>query len=284
MAVSFANVNGANMELTPARVTYGGVDLGGTLSNVKVSMSYGKADIKADQFGDTVLDRRVKELKITIETELAEVNVKDNWKVVFPNMDLVGSGLKGGNWTSKVGESDLALAKTLLLHPLSLPNADLSRDFNIYKATAEGVSEITYSPSGQAKLKIKWNVYPDTSVVPARFMFYGDPSIGVTVASAGAPSFTGTGNGTVTSVAVFNGFGGTKTETITIACVGQTAGNVFSVTGSLTGPMGVISIAALAASTANFVSGQIAFTLTQGATQFVVGDSFTVATVASNYA
>lgn len=159
MPVSYANVNGANMELTPSRVTYDGVDLGGTLSNVKVSISYGKADIKADQFGDTVLDRRVKELKISVETELVEVNLKSVWKVVYPNMDLVGVSPQAGNFVSKVGSGDLALAKQLKLHPLSRPNADLSGDFTFYKAVAEEVSEITYGPSNQARLKIKWNIY-----------------------------------------------------------------------------------------------------------------------------
>ena len=77
---SYATVTPGNMELTPCRVKFKGpgalsfVDLGGTLGNVNVKFKFEKADIKADQFGSTVLDRRVKGIMGTIETELAETD------------------------------------------------------------------------------------------------------------------------------------------------------------------------------------------------------------------
>lgn len=284
MGVSFSAVQPTNMELTPVRVKFNGADLGGTLSNCKVSISYSKADIKADQFGDdTIIDRRVRGLKISIETEIAEVVLKDHWKVVFPNMGLVGSGSKAGYFASQVGASDVALSGTLLLHPLSLPDADLTRDWTFYKATAESVSEVTYGPNTQARLKIKWMVFPDVSVVPARFAFYGDTSNGIVSASAGSPSFTGTGNGTLTSVAVFDGFGGTKTETIAVKVLGTTTGNDFSVSGLTSGPLGTFHVGATNGNSANFVSPEISFTVTQGTVQFAYNDTFSISTTASNY-
>lgn len=184
--VSFASVSPANMELTPCRVSFkkqGGsfVDLGGTLGNVVVKPKYDKADIKADQFGSSVLDRRVKGLMVTVETQISEVENKDNWMVVFPHLrDIVSGPDRVLDFISKVGESDLSLAGELLLHPLSKPDSDVSKDFYAWKATASAESEILFSPDGQMTLKIVWNLYLDTSVTPARLARFGNKDVVVT--------------------------------------------------------------------------------------------------------
>lgn len=278
MPTSNAVVTTSKMELTPMRVTFNGVDLGGTLSNVVVNTEYSKAEIKADQSGDTVRDRRTSGLNITVTTELAEIQDKDIWKVVFPHAQLVDGGLAGKQmyFVNNIGDSDLANAKPLVLHPLSKQDSDLSGDFNFYLACSDAKSEIVYSPTEQTKLKIVWNILPDDSVVPNAFFVYGDPSIGVVAASASSPVFVGTGNGTMTSVAVYSGF--TKTETITVQCVGEVtnAGN-FSVNGSLSGPLGIAVVGV------NFSSPEISFIINDGSTDFDIGDAFTVSTVAANY-
>jgi len=269
------------MNLTPCQVLFNGVDLGGTLGEVKVHIQYKKAPIKADQYGDTVLDRRVSGIEISVETELAEIANKANWAAAFPHMAIVGSSTAGYLY-SKIGESDSSKAQTLILHPLSQASSDKSQDLKFYKAVAEAVSDFTYGSSKQMGLKVKWNILPDTSTSPPQFLFLGDPSTGLVAASAAAPSFTGTGSGTVTAVTVANGI--TRTETITVKCVGASTGNDFYVSGSLSGPLGEVHIAAANLSTVNFTSGPINFTINQGATQFVFGDQFTIATTASNYA
>lgn len=283
MPVSFASVTPGNMELTPCRIKYDGVDLGGSLGNVKVNVTYDKADIKADQFGTSTLDRVNSGLNVSIETELVEYQNKDILKVVFPNaIELVSGMNKAAYFVSKVGEHDLSLAKQLILHPLSKQDADLSGDWLFYQAVADGKSVITFGPQEQIKLKLLWNVYIDTSVQPARFCFHGDPSIGlINATAAAAVAGTNTGNGTVTSQVAYNGF--TVTETITILCVGSTTGNDFYVSGSLSGPLGEVHVGATNGNLVNFVSDQITFTITQGSTQFATGDSFTIATTGANY-
>ena len=283
MPVSYASVNSQNFELTPCRITYDGIDLGGSLGNVKVNITYDKAEIKADQFGSSVLDRVNSGINCTIETELVEYKNKDILKVVFPNsVELVSGPNKASYFVSKVGEHDLSLAKQLKLHPLSLADANLSGDYLFYQAVADGKSTVTFGPNEQIKLKIIWNTYLDTTLTPARLFFHGDPSIGVINASAAAAvAGANTGNGTIGTEVAYNGF--TVTETITVACVGQTSGNDFTVTGSISGPLGAFHVAAAASSTASFVSDQISFVLTQGSTQFAYGDSFTIATTAANY-
>lgn len=278
MSVSYATVTTQNMELSPMRVNFDGVDLGGTLDNVTVNVEFGKAEIKADQSGDTVRDRRVSGLNISVTTALAENRVKDNWKVVFPHAKLVDGGIAGKSmyFQAAIGDSDLANAKILILHPLSLADVDLSGDFKFFKACADAKSEIVYSPTEQTKINVVWNILPDDSVQPERFFIHGDPSIGLVAASAAAPVFVGTGNGTMTGVTVFSGV--TETETITAVLIHAVAnGGIFQVSGSLSGPLGNATVGV------GFVSPVIAFTINDGATDFVLGDQFTVATTAANY-
>lgn len=278
MPVSNAVVTTSKMELTPMRVSFNGVDLGGTLKNVVVSTEFVKAELKADQSGETVRDRRVSGLKITVTTELAQVKDKDIWKVVFPHAkEITSGGNKMMYFQAAVGDSDLANSYPLVLHPLSLADADLSGDYKFFKACGDAKSEIVYGPGEQTRLKIIWNILPDDSVQPERFMIHGDPTIGIVAATAGSPVFTGTGDGTMTSVVAYSGY--TKTETITVKCVGAvTNGGTFSVTGSLSGPLGIATVGV------NFVSNQISFIINDGATDFVVNDQFVIATTAANYA
>jgi len=89
--VSFADIEPQNLELTPMRVLFQGPsdaalnDLGGTLDNVVISMGYKKSDMKVDQLGSTVVDRRVSGIDIKVTTSLAEVQNKDLFKVAFPH-------------------------------------------------------------------------------------------------------------------------------------------------------------------------------------------------------
>lgn len=178
--MSYATVTTSNMELTPMRVTYDGLDLGGTLANVQISAKYVKSEIKADQSGSTVRDRRVSGIEITVTTELSEVQFKNNWKVVFPHATKLGSGNGAAaaiDFKDNIGDADLTHAKVLLLHPLSKADADLSSDYTFYKAVASAESQIVYGPNEQARLKIVWNILPDESVTPNQFFRYGDPAV-----------------------------------------------------------------------------------------------------------
>lgn len=279
-SVSFANMNPTNLELTPMRVTFNGVDLGGTLGNVAISLKYSKAELKMDQMGTTVIDRRVSGTEIKITTELAEVQLKDNWKVVFPHANLITGGAgKSIYWTSQVGDSDLSHAAILTLHPLSKVNADLSEDFKFFKAVASAESEITYGPEQQARLKLVWNVLPDFTTTPAQFFVHGDPSIGVVAASGNVASFTGTGGGNISSLTVYSSV--TVTETITATCVQATGnGGKFFVNGSVSGPLGLATVGiSFLAQNPQVVS----FTINDGSPDFAINDVFTINTVASNY-
>ena len=175
--MSNAVVTTSSMELTPMRVNFDGVDLGGTTGNVVISAKYMKANLVADQSGQTVRDRRVSGIEITVTTELTEVLNKDNWKVVFPHATLLPAGTAAIEFSQNIGDSDLSNAQELILHPLSKADVDLTADYTFYKACASAESSITYGPTEQARLKIVWNILPDESAVPNKFFRYGDPAV-----------------------------------------------------------------------------------------------------------
>lgn len=182
MATTYPTVDVTMMELTPVIVKFkpaGATDyteIGGTLGNVKVKVGYSKAEIKADQFGTTVLDRRVSGFSATIETEIAQVKNKDLIKILFPHSTEVGTTTKMINFKTNVGDSDLGVAGVLVLHPQSLASTDYNGDWTIMKACASAESEFTYSATDQLRAKIVWNVYMDTTNSPASFMTFGDPA------------------------------------------------------------------------------------------------------------
>lgn len=283
MSTSTANVTPTNISLTPMRVKYNGVDVGGTTDHVDITIKYDTADIMVDQFGKSIIDKVVSGLHYSIKMVLAETKNMDNWAIAFPSMhEIVNGGVKSMYADMQVGDHLYVKSKQLLLHPLERADVDLNGDFLFYKAICTEASEIKYGPDKQSGLKVEFLVFPDVSVVPARYMTFGDPTNGMTpAAAAAAVAGANTGNGTIGSEVVTNGV--THTETITVTCVGQTTGNDFFVSGSVSGALGEFHIAAAAASTHSFVKPELSFLMTQGATQFVYGDSFTIATTASNF-
>jgi len=96
-----SNVKPVEMDLSPCIVKFRKpgeteyTDLGGTLGDAKVKWQYPKADIKADQFGTTVLDRRVTGYMATVETELTQVRNFDQLKILFPH------AVRNTTWTTQ---------------------------------------------------------------------------------------------------------------------------------------------------------------------------------------
>lgn len=280
MSLSFSTITPGNFDLGPCRVTLGGVDLGGT-DKTTLKIEEKLSPLKADQMGDTVIDNRVSGFKMSVETALDEVLLKANWKAVFRAHKLVTSGPNTAFYfDSQVGQSMVALAQTLVLHPLDKPDSDKSADVNIYLATAMPSSEILQSATEQKKLKVTFDVYPDFTTTPARFMLYGDASVGLVNAVAGA-AVAATGNvgvDTVVGISVNNG--ATKTEVITLQCLAGGITGSFNVNGSLSGPLGLATVG----TSFSAFGGEIGFTIQDnGVPHAAAGDSFTISTTAANY-
>lgn len=289
MSTSTAVVNPNYISLTPMRVNFFGVDLGGTVSQVKIKKIIKMSDVMVDQYGKTPIDKVVSGYNYEVTLELAEVKFKDNWKVVFPSDSLiVVGGNKAVRSDMNIGDHLLTHAGLLTLHPLEASNSDVSTDYNFPKAASMQTSEIDYGPEKQSGLKVVFTIFPDLSASPPHFMTYGDPSIGSVSASAATPvAGANTGNGTVDTVAVFNGV--TKNEIITlIALDGGASGNDFIVSGSVSGSLGYVHVGSVAGNVATFIptagSPQVInFKVHQGTIEFVANDSFTIATTPSNF-
>lgn len=288
MSASNATVTPTNIPLGPMRVSFKGTQVGGTTDSVKISKKLQTADKMIDQFGKTSVDKVVSGYDYQVEFVLAEVKNKDLWKVVFPSDYEVTSGTKTIVSTMNIGDSLYAQAGALLLHPLYNVDGNLTEDYTFEKAASIETSEVVYGPDKQTGLKVTFHIFPNLSTTPARLMIYGDPSNGLVAAIAGnAAAGANTGNGDITLEAAFSGV--TKTETLTILCLdADGSGNNFSVTGSLSGALGVFNVGDASGDLVNFVpttgSPQVVtFRLTQGSVQFVAGDSFTMAMTASNY-
>lgn len=172
------NVIVTNLDIGPQIVEYDGVDLGGTLDNVLVKIAYKKSPLKADQFGDSELDKAVSAVAITVETSIAEVRDKDKWKVAFPNADEVTVGAqKYIQFNNKIAVRDLPQSKILRLKPIVESSSVKDFDHYFYKALSNEESELTLAFQNQYKLKIIWTIFPDMSVTPARWYRHGDFSI-----------------------------------------------------------------------------------------------------------
>ena len=178
MAASAANVTVSNFDIGPCRVTYNSQDLGGTLSNVVVNFKYSKVALKADQYGDTLLDEAINGIEVTIETEIAQIKDKDILDKVFPSATLVTSGLqKAVDFKDQTALRMLATSTVLQLHPLQYADAVLDYDWYFYKAMPSEESSYTLGPAEQGKMKITWKVYLDTSVSPPVMFRIGDHNI-----------------------------------------------------------------------------------------------------------
>lgn len=184
MSVSYSNVQNAKMELTPMRVSFQGpgatafTDLGGTLSKVVIDIKYEKAPIMADQLGTEPIDRVVKAFAATITTEITQVQDKNLWKVVFPHA--TAGGTVPNDYVlfeSKIGDHDQANSGTLLLHPLSKDNTELNFDFTFFNVCSAAMTPLSYGPDGQVTLKVVWNVLPDLTKTPPRWLVYGNAAL-----------------------------------------------------------------------------------------------------------
>lgn len=171
----------SDFDIGPCRVKYGSTDIGGTSGNVTIKFKYEKKELKADNYGSTLLDAAISGMECTIETEFLETRDKTYFALLFPSSAIAGSNPnKYIDFKDKTAIRQLALANTLELHPLVEDSTSKNHDWYFYKAIPWEDSSYTFGPAEQAKLKISWHVFLDTSVspaLPARMFRVGDQSL-----------------------------------------------------------------------------------------------------------
>jgi flagellar hook protein FlgE len=134
--------------------------------------------------------------------------------------------------------------------------------------TNQGPNEWSYSLAIPPSDLLPIAGVPQTGVLATGTLVFNGNGVltATTTPTAGAPAYTGTGNGVMSAVTAG---AASVAETITMTA---TSATTFSVSGSVSGALGTATVGT------PFTSGQIGFTITAGSTAFVAGDKFTVAT------
>lgn len=164
--------------------------------------------------------------------------------------DPIAGNLSAGGLSIQVGSgpaSRVAIAA----------NETLSQLASQINAASIGVNANVVTDANGTRLSLLSN----TSGIPGNLTI-------ASIGSAGTPSFSGTGNGTITNL---TGGPSSVGETITLTATDATH---FSVSGSVSGNLGTATVGT------PFSDGQIAFTINAGKTAFKAGDTFTIATAA----
>lgn len=152
----------ANIKIGACKVTFGGVDLGHTKGGVTVNYSPEYADITADQYGNSVIDKALVGEKMTVKVPLAETQVA-NLANVLPMGSLAGAGNKRLTLGSDAGARLASEAAVLVLHPLVNEASNRDDDVVIYKAVVTGEVELNYSVEDERVVEVEFEALIDTS-------------------------------------------------------------------------------------------------------------------------
>ncbi|MBL0233240.1 MAG: hypothetical protein IPQ08_06205 [Chitinophagaceae bacterium] len=275
-----------NTYLSSAIMKFDGVDFG-LVSGVKISNKEMTTDAHTDQIGKSLANTFYVGQEVQVELEMDEYTVA-KMKQVYPNSKLITTGpIAKLTFGDSIGQNYLALAKVLEVIATADDTTNFGHYWKFFLAAPVPEATIEMGPGKQVKIKFKFKVYPDLTQVPGQwFGFMGDPAAGTLVPSSAAAAVPGggnVGNGTVTGLSTVDLY--TKTETWTMTCIATAVnGGVFSVVGSVTGARGNATVGSIYHSNSIFIANsELSFTINDGATDFALADTFTIATTAANY-
>lgn len=272
--------------VSSAALLVNGVDVG-LISNVKIDIKELTTEVMTDQLGKMPANDfyvgHVASGECTFD-EFTAIKMK----TAFPQAQLITSGGASKlSFGKQIGYDYRSLAKQFQIVPTSDDTSYSGRHFTFNLGIFIGEAAIEYGPSKKLVFKTKMKFYADTTQAAGQWIGYmGDAAAGTFVpASAGSAVAGGgnVGNGTVGLITVTDQY--TKTESWTLSCIHASVNSgLFAVSGSLTGARGVATVGSSYHSNSLLPSNsEINFTINDGTTDFAVGDSFTIATVAANY-
>jgi len=151
-----------NIKIGSCSVTFGGTDLGHTKGGVTVNYAPEYADITADQYGNTPIDKALVGEMWTVTVPLAEKTVANINKAI-PLSTLAGAGDGRATIGQDAGARLLAQASQLVLHPLTNASGDLSGDIVFHKAVVHSEVEIPHAVDEQSTVEVTFIALIDTS-------------------------------------------------------------------------------------------------------------------------
>lgn len=154
--------------------TFDSVALGHTKGGVECVYEPVWHDVKVDQYGDTVVKKRLMGEKFTAKVPLAEYTVA-NLKVGIPAGTVVGTSTKRLDVGSSAGKSSTTLAAPLLLHPVDATGVE--HDIKIHKAMVGSQVTLSHVNDGERIIECTFEALIDESKTDgARLFSIGDPA------------------------------------------------------------------------------------------------------------
>ena len=152
-----------NVKLGVCKIFFGGVDLGLTKGGVEVTVTTETFKVEVDQYGKTPVKEFIMGRQVTVKVPLAETTIQ-NMARLMPGATISGApGSETLTVTTGTGADLLELAKPLRLHPVSLPDANKSEDFVIYKAATPGALNFAYKLDAERIFNADFTGYPDSA-------------------------------------------------------------------------------------------------------------------------
>jgi hypothetical protein len=158
-----------NVKIGVCKITFGGTDLGYTKGGVEVEVATETHQVTVDQFGNTPISEYIMGRTIKVTAPLAETTV-ENMAMIMPGTT-VATGV--ATVTTGVGTDLRGIAQELVLHPISLPEIDLSEDLVIPLAATAGAMTFAYKLDDERVFNVEFNGYPDET--GKLFKFGGAP-------------------------------------------------------------------------------------------------------------
>jgi len=151
----------SNIKIGACSVTYGGTELGHTKGGVTVSYAPSFADITADEYGETPVDKALTGEEISVAVPLAESTIANLLEAIPASTSANGGGAATmGKTAGHLLSTD---AKELVLHPLRNEASDDSEDVVLYKAVATDTVEVNYEVDNEQVVEVTFTGLIDSA-------------------------------------------------------------------------------------------------------------------------
>ena len=151
-----------NIKIGTCSITFKGTDLGHTMGGATFSYTPEYADILADQYGNTPLDKALVGEVVTITARLAESTIA-NFAVAIPAGTVAGATSGRVTLGKDAGYRLSANAGALIVHPLVNASSNKDDDIVLYKAVVHEAVEVNYSNDEETVLEVTFIGLIDTT-------------------------------------------------------------------------------------------------------------------------
>lgn len=163
-----------NIKIGACSVTFNSVNLGHTKGGVEVTYAPEYADITADQFGNSPVDKALTGELMTVKVPLTETQVA-NLAVSIPLGTETGATDGRVTVGKDAGARLSAVAHQLVLHPLVNSGTDYSDDIVLHKAVVHGEVVLPFMVDEQRVIEVEFVALIDTTKSAGNYLgHFGD--------------------------------------------------------------------------------------------------------------